>query len=112
MLVAAHANARCAACPLQILGEPLGAEVAARGARRMSRLEGIIHHLGIGCGRLAAVLARRLILPVGKDTLPRVVGRRARLAGTAPVQLSASTTSPGNGASATARLCVTWSGGG
>ena len=52
--------------------------VAARSARRTSRLEAIVHHLGIALGgRPAAALARRLMLPVSKDTLLRVVRRHA-----------------------------------
>ena len=132
MLIAAHSNARCAACPVcgqmsgevhsryerhlldlpalgrsvhlrlqvhrfrcgtatcprRIFGEPLATEVAARAARRTSRLEGIVHHLGVALGgRPAASLARRLMLPVSKDTLLRVVRRRAMPVGTAPVHV-------------------------
>ena len=78
---------RCgnASCPRAIFGEPL-AEVAPRAARRTSRLEGVVHHLGIALGgRPAASLARRLMLPVSRDTLLRVVRRRAPLAGARPV---------------------------
>ena len=71
---------RCgnAGCPRIIFGEPLADTVAPRAARRTSRLEGIVHHLGIALGgRPAANLARRLMLPVSRDTLLRVVRRRA-----------------------------------
>jgi transposase len=52
--------------------------VAGRSSRRTSRLEAIVHHLGIALGgRPAAALARRLMLPVSKDTLRRVVRRHA-----------------------------------
>lgn len=71
---------RCgnAVCPRQIFGEPLAENVASRGARRTSRLEGIVHHLGVALGgRPAASLARRLMLPVSRDTLLHVVRRRA-----------------------------------
>jgi transposase len=81
---------RCgnAACPRQIFGERLAAEVAARAARRTARLEGIVHHLGVALGgRPAASLARRLMLPVSKDTLLRVVRRRAAPAGVAAVRV-------------------------
>jgi transposase len=65
-------------CPRRIFGEPLADGVAPRAARRTARLEGIVHHLGIALGgRPAASLARRLMLPVSKDTLLRVVRRRA-----------------------------------
>lgn len=71
---------RCAtpACPRRIFGEPLADSVASRAARRTTRLESIVHHLGIALGgRPAANLARRLMLPVSRDTLLRVLRRRA-----------------------------------
>ncbi len=47
-------------------------------ARRTSRLEHIVHHLGLALGgRPAASFAKRLMLPVSNDTLLRVVRRRA-----------------------------------
>jgi transposase len=71
---------RCAVigCPRQIFGESLADSIAPRGARRTARLEGVVHHLGIALGgRPAASLARRLMLPVSRDTLLRVLRRRA-----------------------------------
>src|SRR5216683_5087258 len=71
---------RCAepSCRRHIFAERLGDTVAARSARRTSRPEAIVHHLGIALGgRPAAALARRLMLPVSKDTLLRVVRRHA-----------------------------------
>lgn len=71
---------RCADpnCRRRIFAEPLGEAVAGRSARRTSRLEAIVRHLGIALGgRPAAALARRLMLPVSKDTLLRVVRRHA-----------------------------------
>jgi transposase len=71
---------RCAepSCLRRIFAEPLGDAVAGRSARRTTRLEAIVHHLGIALGgRPAAALARRLMLPVSKDTLLRVVRRQA-----------------------------------
>ena len=65
-------------CGRRIFAEPLGDAVAGRSARRTSRLETIVHHLGVALGgRPAAALARRLMLPVSKDTLLRVVRRKA-----------------------------------
>ena len=65
-------------CRRRIFAEPLGEAVAGRSARRTSRLEAIVHHLGIALGgRPAAALARRLMLPVSKDTLLRAVRRHA-----------------------------------
>jgi transposase len=71
---------RCAntACSRRIFGERLADTVAPQAARRTARLEGVVHHLGIALGgRPAASLARRLMLPVSRDTLLRVVRRRA-----------------------------------
>ena len=71
---------RCATsgCRRRIFAEPLGEAVAGRSARRTFRLEAIVHHLGVALGgRPAATLAKRLMLPVSKDTLLRVVRRHA-----------------------------------
>jgi transposase len=65
-------------CSRRIFSEPLPDSVAPRMARRTSRLERIVHYLGVALGgRPAASLARRLMLPVSKDTLLRVVRRQA-----------------------------------
>ena len=79
---------RCgnAGCRRMIFGEPLAETVAPRAARRTSRLEGIVHHLGIAPGgRPAASQARRLMLPVSRDTLLPVVRRQAAPTGPCPV---------------------------
>jgi transposase len=71
---------RCAepGCRRCIFAERLDETVAGRSARRTFRLEAIVHHLGVALGgRPAATLARRLMLPVSKDTLLRVVRRHA-----------------------------------
>jgi transposase len=71
---------RCdnADCERRIFGESLTETVASRAARRTSRLESIVHHLWLALGgRPATGLARRLMLPVSRDTLLRVVRRRA-----------------------------------
>ena len=69
-------------CPRRIFGEPLADSVAPRAARRTARLENVVHHLGIALGgRPAANLARRLMLPVSRDTLLRVLRRRAHTSG-------------------------------
>jgi hypothetical protein len=65
-------------CPRRIFAEQLGDTVASRSARRTFRLEAIVRHLGVALGgRPPATLARRLMLPVSKDTLLRVVRRHA-----------------------------------
>ena len=46
-------------------------------ARRTTRLDFVVHHLGLALGgRPAASFARRLMMPVSNDTLLRVVRRR------------------------------------
>jgi hypothetical protein len=55
-----------------------GSRLAASGYSRNARLEGIVHHIGVALGgRPGQSLARRLVLPVSKDTLLRIVRRHA-----------------------------------
>jgi transposase len=71
---------RCLAadCRRQIFAERLECTVDAPFARRTTRLEGIVHHLGLALGgRPGQSFAKRLLLPVSNDTLLRVVRRRA-----------------------------------
>jgi transposase len=68
---------RCATsrCATRIFVERFPQEVAAAFARRTSRLDSIVHHLGLALGgRLAANPARRLLMPVSKDTVRRRFG--------------------------------------
>lgn len=72
---------RCDAvlCGRQIFTERFAEGVLAPSARRTARMESIVHHLGLALGgRPAAGFAKRLMLPVSKDTLLRVVRRRSR----------------------------------
>jgi transposase len=72
---------RCDAvlCRRQIFTERHPEGVLAPAARRTARLDKIVHHLGLALGgRPAAMFAKRLMLPVSKDTLLRVVRRRSR----------------------------------
>lgn len=72
---------RCDAvlCGRQIFTERFAEGVPAPSARRTARLDAIVHHLGLALGgRPAAGFAKRLMLPVSKDTLLRVVRRRSR----------------------------------
>src|SRR5271156_1241948 len=72
---------RCDAvlCGRQIFTERFADGVLAPSARRTMRLDCIVHHLGLALGgRPAAGFAKRLMLPVSKDTLLRVVRRRSR----------------------------------
>jgi hypothetical protein len=60
-------------------------------ARRTSRLEQIVHHLGLALGgRPGASLAQRLRLPVSRDTLLRVIRRRFEIADQGAVAVIAS----------------------
>jgi len=71
---------RCdaAACERTIFAERFPDEFLPAFARRTSRLEQIVHHLGLALGgRPGAGLAQRLMLPVSRDTLLRVIRRRA-----------------------------------
>jgi len=73
---------RCDAvlCGRQIFAERFADSVLAPSARRTARLDCIVHHLGLALGGMpAASMARRLMLPVSKDTLLRLVRRRARV---------------------------------
>jgi hypothetical protein len=55
-------------------------KVVAERSRRTSRLECLVHHLGLTLGgRPAADFTKRLIVPVSSDTLLRVVRRRSKL---------------------------------
>ena len=66
-------------CRRRIFAERFGDDVLPTRSRRTARLECIVHHLGIALGgRPAASFARRLMLPVSKDTLLRVVRRRTQ----------------------------------
>jgi transposase len=65
--------------PTQIFVERFDPAVLAPSARRTARLHYIVHHLGLALGgRRAANFARRLMIPVSKDTLIRAVRRQYR----------------------------------
>lgn len=67
-------------CRRQIFAERFDETVLAERSRRTSRLECIVHHLGLALGgRPAANFAKRLMMPVSNDTLLRVVRRRTCL---------------------------------
>lgn len=66
------------ACPREIFAERFGDDIVAPYARRTARLQTIVHHLGLALGgRPGQGLARRLLMPVSKDTLLRTVRARA-----------------------------------
>ena len=95
-------------CGKRIFVERFPQEVAAAFARRTSRLDSIVHHLGLALGgRPAASLARRLLIPVSKDTLLRTVRRRS-VALRQSQQSSVSMTGHGSGGSDMARSSAIW----
>src|SRR3954454_15466528 len=78
---------RClpAECHRRIFAERLEAAIPRPFARRTSRLESIVHHLGLALGgRPGQSFARRLFLPVSNDTLLRVVRREVARSTEAP----------------------------
>jgi transposase len=75
-------------CQRRLFGEPPPDSTARRATKRTSRLEAIVRHLAVALGGCpAASLARRLKLPVSKDTLLRVVRRRALPVGAGTVRV-------------------------
>jgi hypothetical protein len=104
---------RCDAvlCGRQIFTERFAEGVLAPSARRTARLDSIVHHLGLALGgRPAAGFAKRLMLPVSKDTLLRVVRRRSRPP--ADPLLSALMIGPGGAITATPASSATLKSGG
>ncbi len=70
-------------CPRMIFAERFGEDIVAPYARRTARLQTIVHHLGLALGgRPGQGLARRLLMPVSKDTLLRTI--RARVPAARP----------------------------
>lgn len=68
-------------CRRRIFAERFDVSITLPSARRTTRLEQIVHHLGLALGgRPAARTAQRLMMPVSKDTLLRTVRRHATLA--------------------------------
>ena len=77
MVVARRFYCNAVLCGRRVFTERFDADVLAPWARRTARLDHIVHHLGLALGgRPAASFARRLMVPVSKDTLLRVVRRR------------------------------------
>lgn len=65
-------------CSRVIFAERFGDDIVAAYARRTARLQTIVHHLGLALGgRPGQGLARRLLMPLSKDTLLRTVRARA-----------------------------------
>src|ERR1700761_183835 len=65
-------------CPQKIFTERLAATADRPYVRRTARLDDIVHHLGLALGgRPGQRLAKRLLIPVSRHTLLRVVRRVA-----------------------------------
>lgn len=65
-------------CGRSIFCEQFDAGVLARYGRRTQRLETIVHHLGLELGgKLGSEVGNRVMMPVSKDALLRVVLWRA-----------------------------------
>ncbi len=65
---------RAPRCPAKIFAERFPPDVTRPHARRTSRLQGLVRHLGLALGgRPAQALAARLLLPVSKDTFLRSI---------------------------------------
>jgi len=65
---------RALSCPARIVAERFPPDVTRPHARRTSRLQGLVRHLGLALGgRPAQALAARLLLPVSKDTFLRSI---------------------------------------
>ncbi|SFU21222.1 Transposase [Sedimentitalea nanhaiensis] len=61
-------------CSTRIFAERFPLSVTHPHARRTSRLQGLVRHIGLALGgRPAQALARRLLLPVSKDTFLRSI---------------------------------------
>jgi len=65
-----------ALCQRRIFGERFGDDIVAERSLRTSRLDCIVHHLGLALGGWpAASTAKRLMVPASNDALLRVVRR-------------------------------------
>jgi transposase len=79
-LVARRFACEATHCLRRIFAERFGENILPARARRTTRLEYVVHHLGLALGgRPAAGFAKRLMLPVSNDTLLRVVRRRTAI---------------------------------
>lgn len=84
-LIVRRFRCRVLGCARRIFAERFGDAIVQAFARRTARLQSIVHHLGLALGgRPGQGLARRLLMPVSKDSLLRVVRARAVTADTPP----------------------------
>lgn len=72
-------------CRRKIFAERFSDEITRPFSRRTSRLQDIVHHVGLALGgRPGQSLARRLLFPVSKDTLLRAVRSHSPASRSAP----------------------------
>lgn len=77
MVLARRFYCKAVLCGRRVFTERFHTEMLVPWARRTTRLNHIVRHLGLALGgRPAANFARRLMVPVSKDTLLRVVRRQ------------------------------------
>lgn len=70
VLLVRRFRCRALGCPTRIFADRFPTDVTRPHARRTSRLQGLVRHLGLALGgRPAQALATRLLIPVSKDTL-------------------------------------------
>lgn len=85
MLLVRRFRCRDIRCSTRIFAERFPSDVTQPHMRRTSRLQGLVRHLGLALGgRPAQALARRLLLPVSKDTFLRSVRDTACLDSAVP----------------------------
>ncbi len=85
VLLVRRFRCRAVSCPTKIFSERFRPDVARTHARRTSRLQELVRHIGIALGgRPAQALAGRLLLPVSKDTFLRSVRAKTEGAVAAP----------------------------
>jgi len=78
-LVARRFRCEQTQCRQRIFAERFDAGIVPARSRRTTRLDYIVHHLGLALGgRPGASFAKRLMLPVSNDTLLRMVRRQSQ----------------------------------
>lgn len=76
---------RAVGCRTKIFAERVSPTIAQPHGRRTTRLQGLVRHLGLALGgRPAQTLAKRLLLPVSKDTFLRSVRKMPHESGCTP----------------------------
>lgn len=85
VLLVRRFRCRAVSCPTKIFSKRFPPDVTRPHARRTSRLQELVRHIGIALGgRPAQALAGRLLLPVSKDTFLRSVRAKTEWSVAAP----------------------------